>query len=76
MAEGSARRIANGPSQDGDDNFYDPAKRGLEKQASRDQDAADIASGRITFEEVRRCKSFFPADWCRNAIIMEWKKFN
>ena len=33
--------------------FYDPAERAREKQASRDQDEADLASGRKTREQLR-----------------------
>ena len=33
---------------------YNPAERAREKQASRDQDAADLASGRKTREQLKR----------------------
>ncbi len=33
---------------------YDPVKRAAEKQASRDQDEADLASGAKTREQLRR----------------------
>lgn len=34
--------------------IYDPAERAREKQASRDQDVADLASGKKTREQLRR----------------------
>ena len=37
---------------------YDPAERAREKQASRDQDEADLASGRKTEELLRRENSW------------------
>lgn len=38
--------------------YFDPAKRLRDKQRSRDQDDADLASGRRTAEEVQRTNSF------------------
>lgn len=38
---------------------YDPPERAREKQASRDQDAADLASGKKTREQLRRENGMF-----------------
>jgi hypothetical protein len=38
---------------------FDPAERAREKQASRDQDAHDIATGVRTVEQVRRDNGAF-----------------
>lgn len=42
--------------------YLDPAEWAREKQASRDQDAADIASGRKTVEQVRRENCMLPLE--------------
>lgn len=39
--------------------FYDPAERAREKQAARDQDESDLASGKITIHELIRRNGFF-----------------
>ncbi len=42
--------------------YLDPEEWAREKQASRDQDAADIASGRKTVEQVRRENCLLPLE--------------
>ena len=39
----------------------DPKKRAAEKQAARDQDAADLAAGRVTPEELNKRNGVFSA---------------
>jgi hypothetical protein len=40
------------------DRYFDPAERIAEKQRSRDQDDADLASGRRTAAEIQQTNSF------------------
>lgn len=42
--------------------YYNPEERAKEKQASRDKDAADLASGKITAEELRKKNTFLSAE--------------
>lgn len=42
-----------------DERFYDPAERAREKQASRDQDAKDLADGTKTREQLWKENSMF-----------------
>lgn len=38
---------------------YDPVQRAKDKQASRDQDEADLNSGKVTREELAKRNGFF-----------------
>jgi hypothetical protein len=51
------------------DRFYDPNARIREKQAARDQDDADLASGRVSAAELARRNDFFVGLDVRNAEI-------
>lgn len=42
-------------------NTFDPQKRAAEKQASRDEDARQLAAGEITPQELRKRNGFFSA---------------
>lgn len=46
--------------------MIDPEVRAAEKQASREQDAADLASGKKTIEQLRRENTFLSA---KNSVI-------
>lgn len=39
--------------------YYDPKERALEKQRSREQDDADLKSGKVTREELSKRNGFF-----------------
>lgn len=40
-------------------NTFDPKKRAAEKQASRDEDARQLAAGEVTHAELRKRNGFF-----------------
>lgn len=58
-----------------EDQFFDPAERAREKQLSRERDAEDLASGRISAQELQRRNRFVPGHVARDARILEWKVF-
>lgn len=39
--------------------FYDPAERAREKQQARDEDEADLRSGKVTSDELAARNGFF-----------------
>jgi len=53
--------------------YYDPVERRREKQADREQDEADLASGRKTAEQLQQENSMFSQlglkiDWSKSRI--------
>jgi hypothetical protein len=52
------------------DRYFDPKERAREKQASRDQDERDLASGAKTREQLQRENSFLDGSKCR----IVWEK--
>ncbi len=53
--------------------YYDPKERALEKQRSREQDDADLKSGKITKEELSKRNGFFSSLDIKNAKIVRRK---
>lgn len=51
------------------DRFYDPNARIREKQAARDEDDADLASGRVSAAEISVRNNFFAGLDVRSAEI-------
>lgn len=49
--------------------YYDPKERALEKQRSRDQDEADLKSGKISREELSKRNGFLSSLDIKNATI-------
>jgi hypothetical protein len=50
--------------------YYDPKERALEKQLSREQDEADLKSGKVTKEELSKRNGFFSSLDFKNAKIV------
>lgn len=57
------------------DEIYDPAKRAREKEKSRQYDADDLVSGRVSAAELQQRNAFIPVQIARDAEIIEWKEF-
>jgi hypothetical protein len=55
--------------------LYDPSERERAKQASRDRDAEDLISGRVSAGELQRRNAFISEESARSAEILEWKEF-
>ena len=50
--------------------IFNPKQRALEKQKSRDQDDADLKSGKISQEELSKRNGFFSSlDWSNAKIV-------
>ena len=58
-----------------EEQFFDPAERAREKQASRERDATDLDSGRIDAQGLQRRNAFIPAHMAREAEILKWNEF-
>ncbi len=56
--------------------LFDPKERAAKKQASRDQDERDLASGKISREEMQKRNGFIPGDIARSAKILKWKEMD
>ena len=58
------------------DQIFDPSKRALDKQASRDRDDRELADGSADARSLQRMNGFIPGDVARAAVIREWKEFD
>jgi len=54
---------------------FDPKRRAADKQLSRDQDAADLAGGRVSAEELQDKNRFLQGFDPARGKIRKWKKF-
>ena len=50
--------------------YFDPNERALEKQRSRDQDQADLESGKVSKEELSKRNGFFSSLDIKNGTIV------
>jgi hypothetical protein len=55
---------------------YDPRARDAQKQRSRDRDAADLASGRISASALQDQNRFFKGIDPRAGKIRHWKELS